>query len=172
MKNRRIVLVVVGVVCLFGGILIPSVHLDSQRPAISQPSIRGVWRVVEVDRYPAGGWTSHPTPGLWIFTARHYAAVMEGRDDVKRAVIEDVDHATAQQLRAAWMPFVAQFGTYEVKGDVLTLKILEAKNTDLIGVTRIQRFNLDVNTLTTEPLRSPDGKLLSKNLILKLARIE
>lgn len=172
MKYRRIVLITLGVVCFLAGTMIPLARSEPQGRANSQPSIHGVWRVVEVDHYPADGWTSHPTPGFWIFSAKHYAAVAEGRDDVKRPVIEDVGHATAQQLRAAWAPFVAQFGTYEVKGDVLTLKILEAKNIDLIGVTRLQRFKLDANTLTTEPLRDQDGKLLSKRLILKLVRIE
>lgn len=172
MKNRRIALIAVGVVCFLAGTMIPSVRLEPQEPTNLRPSIRGVWRVAEVDQYPAGGWTSHPGPGFWIFTAKHFSAVMEGRGDVKRPVIEDVDHATAKQLRAAWTPFVAQFGTYEVKGDVLTLKILEAKNIDLIGVTRVQRFKVNANMLTTEPFRGPDGKLLSKNLILKLARIE
>src|SRR5690349_8736482 len=96
----------------------PLVALEPQAPP---PGIVGVWRVVD---YTAGGRTSHPQPGYWIFTARHFAMVMETRDDVKRSDVADPDSATARELLASWGPFAAQFGTYEIQGEVLTLHIL------------------------------------------------
>ena len=153
------------IVCLM---LIALRPLAAQKPSLSQPSIVGVWRVVD---YTAAGRTSHPQPGFWIFTAKHYAMVMETRDDVKRPDIADADQATAQQLLATWGPFAAQFGTYETKGDVLTLNILAAKNPDLVGTRRLQRFKVNANTLTTEALLV-DGKPMSKPVTLKLERAE
>jgi len=153
------------IVCLM---LIGFRPLTGQEAHLAQPAIVGVWRVVD---YTAAGRTSHPQPGFWIFTAKHYAMVMDTRDDVKRPDIADPDQATAQQLLATWGPFAAQFGTYETKGDVLTLNILAAKNPDLVGTRRLQRFNVNAKTLTTEALLV-DGKPMSKPVKLKLERAE
>jgi hypothetical protein len=153
------------IVCLMLNALRP---LAAQEPGLSQPPIVGVWRVVD---YTAAGRTSHPQPGFWIFTTKYYAMVMDTKDDVKRPDIADPDQATAQQLLATWGPFAAQFGTYETKGDVLTLNILAAKNPDLVGTRRLQRFNVNAKTLTTEAL-FVDGKPMSKPVTLKLERAE
>jgi hypothetical protein len=136
---------------------------------VVQPSIQGVWRVVE--ETAGGRIITHPNPGFIIYTAKYFSVVTVAQD-IKRPDVPDVDHATAQQLLAMWGPFAAQFGKYEVKGDVLTLNILVAKNPSLMGTKQIQRFRLDRNTLTTEPFRDPGGTPLSKPISLKLARVE
>ena len=147
------------------GVVLP---LAAQQPLASQNAIVGVWRVVD---YNAGGRTSHPQPGYWIFTAKHFAMVMETRDDVKRPEITDSDNATAKELLASWAPFAAQFGTYETKGDVLTLHILAAKNPGLVGARRLQKFTVNGTTLRTEALLI-DGKPMSKPVTLTFERAE
>ena len=69
-------------------------------------------------------------------------------------------------------PFAAQFGAYETKGDVLTLTILAAKNPDLVGVRRFQRFKVQGNSLTTEPLLNAEGQPMSKPVTVKFERAE
>jgi hypothetical protein len=142
--------------------------LAGQQRLAPQAGIVGVWRVVE---YTAGGRTSHPQPAFWIFTAKHYAMVMETRDDIKRPDVPDPDHATSQQLLASWAPFAAQFGTYEITRDVLTLHILAAKSPSLVGTKRLQRFTVNANTLRTEAL-FVDGKPMSKPVVLTFERAE
>lgn len=150
-------------------VLIVCLSLTAQQQPVPHPSIQGVWRVVE-ETTP---WRTitNPRIGFIIYTAKHFALVREVQD-IKRPDVRDVDHATAQQLLAVWAPFAAQFGTYEVKGDVLTLNILVAKNPSLMGTKQIQRFKVDGNTLTTEPFLDPGGMPLSKPVTLKLARVE
>ena len=77
----------------------------------------------------------------------------------------DFEKATPEQLVAMWGPFVAQFGTYEIKDDVLTLTILVAKNKGKSGLKQIERFKFQGDTLITEPIRA-------KPITLKLVRVE
>ena len=159
-RHRFFIGALVVVVCL---------SLPAQQQPVVKTSIQGVWRVVEET---AGGRTiTNPNPGFIIYTAKYFSVVTEAQD-IKRPDVTDVDNATAQQLLAMWGPFAAQFGTYEVKGDLLTLNILVAKNPSLMGTKQVQRFKVDGNTLTTEPFRDPGGTPLSKPISLKLTRVE
>ena len=111
-------------------------------------SIKGVWRVVEEKNL----WRTidKPNPGYIIFTEKHFSVVREAQD-IQRPEVTDFEKATPEQLVAMWGPFVAQFGTYEIKGDVLTLTIMVAKNKGKANLKQIERFKLEGNTLITEP---------------------
>src|SRR5215510_12815414 len=87
-------------------------------------SIQGVWQVVEVTMpgsTPATITIPEPRPNLTIITARHYSRVQVEAEG-PRPVIADVAKASADQLRAAWGPFAAEAGTYEITGNVITTR--------------------------------------------------
>ena len=135
----------------------------------SHSSIQGVWRVVEEH---AGGRTiTNPNLGFVIYTAKHYAAIRVAQD-IKRPTVDDLDTATAQQLLSVWGPFVAQFGTYEIKGDQLMQQILVAKDPRNTGQRLVRHFKVEGNALSTWAAIDPSGDPLSKPNELKFTRVE
>jgi hypothetical protein len=80
----------------------------------TRESIQGVWRVVEATITGPGARTIvfADRPNLTIITARHYSRV-EVQADGPRPILADVAKASADELRAAWGPFVSEAGTYE-----------------------------------------------------------
>ena len=100
-----------------------------------RPSLQGVWRIVQATIGGAGGRTIPfgERPNLTIFTARHYSRV-EVQADGPRPVLADVAKASADELRAAWGPFVSEAGTYEVAdGGVITMRPIASKNPAIMG---------------------------------------
>ena len=82
-------------------------------------SIQGVWQAVEVTITGPGARTiaiREPRPNLTIITASHYSRV-EDQSERPRPIPADVAKASADELRAAWGPFVGEAGTYEVTAD-------------------------------------------------------
>src|SRR5689334_2828209 len=92
----------------------------------SKPSVQGTWRTVAVT-LPDGRTITNLQPNLTIVTAKHYSRV-EVHADAPRPTVPDVNTATADQLRAIWGNFVAEAGTYEINGSVMTMRPLVAKN--------------------------------------------
>ena len=93
----------------------------------------GVWQVAEVTfTGPAGHQTAKAGPNLTILSGRHYSRI-EVHTDRPRPVLKDVDNATADQLRQAWGPFVAEAGTYEYTDDLITMQPMVAKNPAAMG---------------------------------------
>ena len=74
----------------------------------ARASIQGVWRIVEASITGPGARTIPfaERPNLTIITARHYSRV-EVQADRPRPVVADVTKASADELRAAWGPFVS-----------------------------------------------------------------
>jgi hypothetical protein len=101
---------------------------SAQQPA--RGSIQGVWRIVEATISGPGARTIAfgDRPNLTIITARHYSRV-EVQSDGPRPILADVAKASADELRAAWGPFVSEAGTYEVApGGVVTMRPIASKN--------------------------------------------
>src|SRR6266849_5648750 len=61
---------------------------------------------------------------LYLFTPTRYSMVLAATD---RPDIADLSKATADELRATWGPLLANAGTYEVSGDLITIHPLVAK---------------------------------------------
>jgi len=68
----------------------------------------GVW---QLDSEPSA------QAGLYLFTPTHYSMVLAATD---RPDVADTNKATADELRALWGPLLANAGTYEISGDLLT----------------------------------------------------
>ncbi len=86
------------------------------------PTIRGAWKVVAFTGAD-GKTNASPEPGYYIFTDRHYSVqvVRQPRSPMPEKP-SDKDQA------AAFGPYTANTGTYELKGTTLTRKVLAAKN--------------------------------------------
>lgn len=98
-------------------------------PGAQSNTLKGAWKVVAVTG--ADGKTDNaPQPGLFIFTDRHYSiqVVREPRTALPAK-------ATDAQVAAAYNPYTANSGTYDVKGTTLTRHVVVAKNPNVMTST-------------------------------------
>jgi hypothetical protein len=141
----------------------------------SPQSIQGVWRIVEAKiPAPAARTISFAErPNLTIITARHYSRV-EVQADGPRPILADVSSASADELRAAWGPFVSEAGTYEVTpGNLITMRPIASKNPAVMGpgIFITYSYTLDGDTLSLTQQRNQNGPFPNP-FTLKLARVE
>ncbi len=141
----------------------------------TRESIQGVWRVMEVTITGPGARTIAfaERPNLTIITARHYSRV-EVQADGPRPILADVTKASADELRAAWGPFVSEAGTYEVTPDsVITMRPIASKNPAVMGpgVFITYSYKLDRDTLSLTQQRNQNGPFPNP-FTLKLVRVE
>ena len=123
---------------------------------VKPESIQGVWRVAEVE--VIGGNTPRtvatPQPGLYIFTKGHYS-ILQINSDKPRTVIPPPAAGAAPPTDAQkvalydhWAPFVANAGTYTVKGTTIMTKPLVAKSEGVMqGQGQTREFKLEGQTL-------------------------
>jgi hypothetical protein len=138
-------------------------------------SIQGVWQAVEVTVTGPGARTiviPEPRPNLVILSARHYSRVSVEAEQ-PRPMLADPAKATADELRAAWGPFVGEAGTYEVSGNTITMRPIAAKNPAAMtsGAYVTYSFKLDGNTLVVTYLRNQNGPIANPATI-KAVRVE
>jgi hypothetical protein len=127
----------------------------------SQPSVQGVWRVLEATiTGPSARTISFADrPNLTIITDKHYSRV-EVQADGPRPILKDVAKASADELRAVWGPFVAEAGTYEVTPDgLITMRPIASKNPAVMGagVFIAYTYKLDGDTLSLTQQRNQSG---------------
>ena len=139
----------------------------------SQSSITGVWRVSE--RTPGGKnktANKSPQPGFYIFTAKHYSIVRVDSDQ-PRPPVPDQDKATDAQIAAAWRPFTANAGTYELSGNTLTIHPTVAKNPNTMAAGSFQKVTLQIsgNNMTLTPIANNQGPVKDGGSI-RLTRAE
>jgi hypothetical protein len=145
--------VVAALTCLASG---QSLAIESQ-----SASLAGVWQTVEIaiaGSNPRTITVAEPRPYLMIITAKHYSRT-EVQSADPRPIIVDVAKATADELRATWGPFVAEAGTYEVSGNMITMHPLASKNPAAMapGTFIIYSYKLDGNTLWLAQQRNQSG---------------
>ena len=143
-----------------------------QRP----PSIQGVWRNVErvipdstkpgdrIDPFghvPVGTQTDLQ-PGLLIITKGYYSRTT---DTAVRPRPNDSyakpGQPTVEELQARWGPFAANAGTYELSGDVLTLRVLvskEPRDQAEGGFARL-RVVQEGDRLSLTPIENSQGRI-------------
>jgi hypothetical protein len=143
---------------LLCGVLVLGCATATAQEGLPQPSIQGVWRVVEVSS--GGGVNKNPEPGLYVITAQHYSVVAINQP---RPRLEDTTNATDAELRTVWAPLVAHSGTYRLSNGHVIWSPIVAKNPWVMGLSLDMSF-----TVTDKELRITD---LSGQLI-KLTRIE
>jgi hypothetical protein len=160
-----------GVALIVAGLLVSQVIAEQA----TSPSIQGVWQTVEIT---LPGPTSRtitipePRPNLTVVTARYYSRVQVEAEG-PRPVISDVAKATADELRAAWGPFVAEAGTYEVTGHLITMRPIAAKNAAAMapGAFTTWSYRLEGSTLWVTAERNQNGPIVNP-VTVKSVRIE
>jgi hypothetical protein len=141
----------------------------------ASPSIQGVWQAVEVTMSGPKARTipiPEPRANLTVITARHYSRVQVEAEGV-RPTIADVTKASADELRAAWGPFYAEAGTYEVSGNLITLRPVAAKNPAAMtpGAFTTWSFKMEDNTLRVTLERNQNGPIADP-ITVTLVRVE
>ena len=122
----------------------------------------GVW---QLDAGPAA------QAGLYIFTPTHYSMVLAATN---RTDIADTSKATADELRAYWGPLLANAGTYDIAGDLLTIHPIAAKFPVVMkpGANEVYRFRVEGKTLTLQQVRNARGVAVAQAAALKFIRVE
>jgi len=152
---------------LVGLALIPTFCVWAQ----SKHSLEGAWQAVQVTLGPQAN-TIKPGPNLTIFSAKHYNRV-DVQSDKPRPVLANPSSASAEELRASWGPLVAEGGTYELSGNLITLKPVVSKNPAAMapGASIVYTYKLEGDTLTLTAQRNWNGPVTNP-VTLKLVRIE
>lgn len=122
-----------------------------------------------------GAWQIDPgEPGrtaLYLFTPTHYSMVLAatGRPD-----IADTSKASADELRAVWGPLIANAGTYEVTGDLITIHPMVAKSPVVMkaGASEVYRFRIVGKTLTLQQVRNARGVAVDSASTFRFVRAE
>ena len=141
----------------------------------TQQSIQGVWQAVEIATTGPGARTitiREPRPNLTIITARHYSRI-EDQAEKPRTVLADPAKASADELRAVWGPFVGEAGTYELAGDLITMRPIVSKNPAVMGPGVFITYSLkrDGDTMWVTQQRNQSGPFANP-FTIKLLRIE
>ena len=154
------------------GILLVATDVAAQT---KRGPLEGVWQTVEVTvTGPAARTISipEPRPNLMIIAGRHYSRV-EVHAEGPRPMLPDPAKASADELRAVWGPFVGEAGTYEVAGNVMTMRPIAAKNpAAMVPQAFIEySFKLDGNTIWVTQQRNQNGAFANP-VTIKAVRIE
>jgi hypothetical protein len=151
---------------------VTSGHEFAMQPT-SEP-LQGVWQVVEVrvtGPTPQTITIPEPRPNLTILTARHYSRVEIHAE--RRPMLSDATTASADELRAAWGPFVGEAGTYEVSGNVITMRPIAAKNPPAMvpGAFTTWTYKLTGDTLVVTAKGNQNGPVTNP-VTVKALRVE
>ncbi len=160
-------------VVLFGVALLNATAVAGQS---NRGVLQGAWQAVEVVFSGPQARTitiPEPRPNLTVITARHYSRV-EVQSEGPRPIPADVAKASADELRAAWGPFVGEAGTYEVTDpNVITMRPLAAKNPAAMapGAFITYSYRLDGDTIWLTQQRNQNGPFANP-VTIKAVRIE
>jgi hypothetical protein len=91
-----------------------------------------------------------------------------------RPDVSDTNKATADELRAIWGPLLANAGTYEISGDLLTIRPTVAKIPVVMkaGANEVYRFHIEGKTLTLQQVCNARGVTIAQAVTLKFTRVE
>jgi hypothetical protein len=93
--------------------------------------VDGLWRVAEVTVTGANPSTTADPPSMFIFAKTHYA-MMRAIGSQPRASFKAVNPATEEKI-AAYDSFIANSGTYELSGTILTVRPIVSKHPNFMG---------------------------------------
>ncbi len=148
-------------------VLIFSVSASGQK-------IQGVWSLTEVTTTGPNGSTKQISqPSMYMFTKMHYSVIYVSSAE-PRPQIADISKATADQLRDVFVnSFVANAGTYEVKGGKLTMRPSVAKSPGFMqpGNYTTMSLKTDGKTMTLISESSNNGPATNPTTF-KLKRVE
>ena len=128
---------------LAAGIVVPAFCLflacdggavPASDPAVKAGSlIEGVWRIADITIKGANPSTVVDPPSVYIFMKTHYSMMRAvGAAGAERTLFKAIDPADAEKI-AAYDSFVANTGTYDLTGTVLTVRPIVAKHPNFMG---------------------------------------
>ena len=137
-------------------------------------SIQGVWQAAAVTMTGPVKQTitiPEPRPNLTVITAKHYSRVQVEAEG--RPIVADAAKASADDLRAAWGPFYAEAGTYEVTGNAITVRPVAAKNPVAMmpGAFTTWSFTMEGSTMRVTAERNQNGPIANP-VTVTLVRVE
>ena len=141
--------------------------------ASRSPSIEGVWQAVEVTMTGPGARAISPLqPNLSIITAKHFSHI-DIHADGPRPVLSDAENASADDLRRAWGPVVAEAGSYELSSASFVTHPVVSKNPAAMTAGSFTSYSYRVagDTLWLTPQRDARGTVKNPPTI-KLMRVE
>jgi hypothetical protein len=156
---------------IVAGLLIPHAIAGQAKSS----SLQGVWQAVEVTMpgpTPRSITIPEPRPNLTVITARHYSRVQVEAEGPRPAIV-DMAKASADDVRAVWGPFYAEAGTYEVRGNLITMRPVAAKNPAAMtpGAFTTWSYRLENNTLWVTAERNQNGAIANP-VTVKSVRVE
>jgi hypothetical protein len=137
--------------------------------------LQGVWQTVELTITGPGARTitlPEPLANLTIYSGRHYTRV-EVQSEKPRPALAAPATATADELRAAWGPFVAEAGTFEIAGNTITMRPIASKNPAVMGpgIFITYSFKIEGKTMWMTQARNQTGPFTNP-FTAKLVRVE
>ena len=142
---------------------------------VGQPkrgSLEGVWQAVEVKHTGDHPMTITPGPNLTLFSAKHYSRI-DVQSAKPRPSLANPASATAEQLREVWGPLVAEAGSYEIDGNLVTLRPIVSKNPAAMAPDAAIAYSYQVtgDTLMLRAEREFNGPV-TQPFTVKLTRVE
>jgi len=141
--------------------------------ASRSPSIEGVWQAVEITTTGPGAQRITPLqPNLSIFTAKHYSHI-DIHSNAPRPVLTDAANASADELRQAWGPVVAEAGSYDLSEGSFVAHPVVSKNPAAMakGSFTAYAFRVAGDTMWLTPQQDSRGAVTNPPTI-KLTRVE
>ena len=163
-KRLLIVSVLIGNAAIVG-------HAQRGKP---NSGVIGVWHVSELTFIGENERTvTKPQPGIVIFTPHYYSRNLV-TSDAPRPELPPPDKLTDKQIAAAFRPFTANAGTYEIRGNELTTKRIAAKNPAEMRAGNFLTFTFRLegrDTLWLTSKTDENGPLVNPTAV-KLTRLE
>jgi hypothetical protein len=145
----------------------------------TKTQVEGVWKLTEVlvpPKNPAekGTTITNPQPGLIILTKGYYSFLVVREERPALAPAKDPDNLTDAEKIARyehWRAFAANSGTYEVKGSMLMLHPIVAKNVAVMTSTTPLTWELKLEGPNSLWLIPPSDRATTDPR-LKVTRLE
>jgi hypothetical protein len=119
---------------------------DDQASASASDPIEGAWSLVETTSVSNDSVLGN-RPAVRLFVDGHFSLVREMGTAPRPAMLDST--ATVAEVRAAWGPFEAQAGTYEIAGDTVITRPVVEKRPELMapGTFRRSTYRVSGDTL-------------------------
>jgi hypothetical protein len=160
----RMAVITASFTALLSGLPLPDCELKAQAPA---NRIVGAWRVLDITGDSAGKRiTRRAQPGFYLFTERHYSITRVAGNTPRRDFPAGL-RRTADTYREIWGPFIAQAGSYQMKGSYIATSPLVSKNPTSMrpGIFSTLRWRVVADTLWLEPIANNAGPIPGRTVV-------